>query len=155
MTTEAERMNPPNFPGVVGNSVLLALNDGGGGGAGDPDNRTWLTDLLKALAIGVAKAENEVNLERVFFRLVSLVLFKSVKLEFSNSSIPTTPFFRLRFRWNCELKFFRQIVWLFMKTGHEKRDLFQIDEFLWEFDKVTEFEGTFENAKKFLPIENR
>ena len=33
-------MNPPNFPGVVGNSVLLALNDGGGGGAGDPDNRT-------------------------------------------------------------------------------------------------------------------
>ena len=91
-------MKPPNFPGVVGNSELLALKDGGGGGAGDPDNRTWLTDLLKALAIGVAKAENEVNLERVFFRLDSL--FKSAKLKFSNSSgPPTTPFFRLRFRW--------------------------------------------------------
>ena len=33
-------MKPPNFPGVVGNSELLALKDGGGGGAGDPDNRT-------------------------------------------------------------------------------------------------------------------
>ena len=94
-------MNPPNFPGVVGNSVELfpAEKVGGAGGAGDPDNRTLLTDLLNALAIGVAKAENDVNLDRVFFLLESLVvLFKSTKLKFSNSASPITPFLRFRFR---------------------------------------------------------
>ena len=86
MTTDAERMK--NLPGVVGNSGFLdgKVDGGFGSGAGDPDNRTLLTDLLKALAIGVDNtAENEVNFDNVFFLLDSplvTVLFKS-KLKFS------------------------------------------------------------------------
>ena len=79
-----------NLPGVVGNSGFFIVGgtlEIGGGGAGDPDNRTLLTDLLKALAIGVDNtAEKEVNLDNVFFLfdspLLVVVLFRS-KLRFS------------------------------------------------------------------------
>ena len=88
-----------NLPGVLVKSREFRFDDDGAGfeGAGEPDKRTLLIDLLNALAIGVDNTDaTDVNLESVFFRLGSplfSVRFKPIVLLRDSS----TPFFRLRF----------------------------------------------------------
>ena len=66
-------------------------------GAGEPDKRTLLMDLLNALAIGVDSTDaTDVNLESVFFRFGSPL--DAVRFKLTESfSVSSTPFFRLRF----------------------------------------------------------
>ena len=87
-----------NLPGVLGNSEI----DLTGGGAGEPDSRTLLMDLLKALAIGVDKTEaRDVTFESVFFRFDSTLLLLSVVfklIDSFNDSSMIVFLFRLRYK---------------------------------------------------------
>ena len=67
-------------------------------GAGDPDNRTLLTDFLNALAIGVDNTEaKDVTFDKVFFLLLSPSPVVEFQALFSTRS-PMSAFFRFRFR---------------------------------------------------------
>ena len=87
-----------NLPGVLVKSTEIRFDAGAGfEGAGEPDKRTLLIDLLNALAIGVDNTDaRDVTLDSVFFRFGSPLDSVGFKLtvSFIDSS---TPFFRLRF----------------------------------------------------------
>ena len=77
-----------NFPGVdIPDNPGYSILDFEILGAGEPDKRTLLTDLLNALTMGVDNIEAiEVTLDKVFFLLLSTPLLpscdKSDVLEF-------------------------------------------------------------------------
>ena len=96
LTTDEDLLK--NFPGVCGNSELIFEFLG----AGEPDNRTLLTDFLNALAMGVDNIDAiDVTFDRVFFLLLMPLCDKfdrSDVLEFKMlQSSGSSPFFLFLF----------------------------------------------------------